>query len=198
MLFSQMKANVLSEEQIDEILFSERCDKVVKSDYAILLGTDPKHATFRAEIAASFYTKGGARTIVASGAAVSDKSIPESTFLHQELVKLGVPEEAIIEETRAYDTIQNMVFSLAEICKREDVTQVKSVTVITEPFHMRRALCLANVLLPKFLKIYGYTEGIARQREAWKDDERLKNCVNNEILILRQLIAKGLIEDIRL
>lgn len=193
-----MDAAELSRDRTDEILFPEWCDKVVKSDYAILLGTDPKYATFRAEIAASFYTKGGARTIVASGAAVSDKSIPESTFLHQELVKLGVPEEAIIEETRAYDTIQNMVFSLAEICKREDVTQVESITVITEPFHMRRALCLANVLLPKFLRIYGYTEGIVRQRETWKDDERLKKCVNNEILILRQLIAKGLIEDMRL
>lgn len=188
----------LSRDRIDEILFSERWDKVVKSDYAILLGTDPKYATFRAEIAASFYTKGGARSIIASGAAVSDKSVSESAFLRQELVKLGVPEEAIIEEARAYDTVQNMVFSLAEICKREDVTQVKSVTVITEPFHMRRALCLADMLLPKFLKIYGYTEGIARQREAWKDDERLKKCVNNEILILRRLIAKGLIEDIRL
>lgn len=193
-----MDAAELSRDRTDEILFPEWCDKVVKSDYAILLGTDPKYATFRAEIAASFYTKGGARTIVASGAAVSDKSIPESTFLHQELVKLGVPEEAIIEETRAYDTIQNMVFSLAEICKREDVTQVESITVITEPFHMRRALCLANVLLPKFLRIYGYTEGIVRQRETWKDDERLKKCVNNEILILRQLIAKGIIEDMRL
>lgn len=188
----------MSRDRIDEILFSERWDKVVKSDYAILLGTDPKYATFRAEIAASFYRKGGTQTIVASGAAVSDKSITESAFLHQELVKLGIPEKAIIEEARAYDTIQNMVFSLAEICKREDVTQVKSVTVITEPFHMRRALCLANVLLPKFLKIYGYTEGIARQREAWKNEERLKKCVNNEILILRQLTAKGLIEDIRL
>lgn len=194
----EMDAAELSRDRTDEILFPEWCDKVVKSDYAILLGTDPKYATFRAEIAASFYTKGGARTIVASGAAVSDKSIPESTFLHQELVKLGVPEEAIIEETRAYDTIQNMVFSLAEICKREDVTQVESITVITEPFHMRRALCLANVLLPKFLRIYGYTEGIVRQRETWKDDERLKKCVNNEILILRQLIAKGIIEDMRL
>ena len=193
-----MNTAELSRDRIDEILFSERYGRAVKSDYAILLGTDPKYAAFRAEIAASFYTKGGTRKIIASGAAVSDKSISESAFLHQELVKLGVPEEAVIEEARAYDTIQNMVFSLAEICKREDVTQVKSVTVITEPFHMRRALCLANVLLPKFLKIYGYTEGIARQREAWKDDERLKNCVNNEILILRQLIAKGLIEDIRL
>lgn len=193
-----MKSAELSRDRIDEILFSERYGRVVKSDYAILLGTDPKYATFRAEIAASFYKKGGARKIVASGAAVSDKSISESAFLHQELVKLGVPEEAVIEEARAYDTIQNMVFSLAEICKREDVTQIESVTVITEPFHMRRALCLADMLLPKFLKIYGYTEGIARQREAWKNDERLNKCVNNEILILRQLIAKGLMEDILL
>ena len=197
MFLSQM-ATGLTQEMIDEILFSEPYDKIIKSDYAILLGTDPKYALFRAEIAASFYRKGGTQKIIASGAAVSDNSITESAFLYRELIKLGVPEEAIIEEPYARDTIQNMVFSLAEICKRELVTEVESVTVITEPFHMRRAMGLANALLPRFFKIYGYTEGIVRQREAWKSDERLNCCVNTEISILRQLIENGRIEDIKL
>lgn len=198
MFLSQTNTNALTRETIDKILFSKPYDKAVKSDYAILLGTDPKYALSRAEVAASFLRKGGTQKIIASGAAVSDKSITESAFLHRELLKFGVPEEAIIEEPCANDTIQNMIFSLAEIAKRQNVTEVESITIITEPFHMRRALFLANALLPRYLKIFGYTEGIARQREEWKIDERLNRCVYTEIAILRQLIESGCGEDILL
>ncbi|MCI8458209.1 MAG: YdcF family protein [Clostridia bacterium] len=196
MYLSQINASELSGEKIDAILFSQQYEQVEKSDYAIVLGTDPKYAAIRAEIAASFYRKGGTQKLIVSGAAVADKSITESAFLQQELAKRGVPGEAIIEETRANDTIQNMIYSLAEISKREDITTVGSITIITEPFHMRRSLCLANAFLPRFIKVYGYTEGVPCQRAQWKTDERLNRCVHNEIAILCPLIASGRIEDI--
>lgn len=185
-------------DKIDEILFSENYGKAIKSDFAILCGTAPEYAEIRAEIAASFYKKGGTEKIIASGAAVSDKSVTECAVLKRELLKLGVPEDAIIEEPRAYDTIQNMTCSLTEICKRTDITEVKSITVLTEPFHMKRALCLAKILLPKFIKVYGYTEGVAFQRERWKTDKRLLNCVGTEIKILKQLAEKGFIKGFEL
>lgn len=176
---------------IDKVLFSEDYGKAMKSDFAILCGTAPEYAKIRAGIASSFYKKGGTEKIIVSGAAVSDKSVTECSVLRAELIKLGVPSEAIIEEPRAYDTIQNMTCSLTEICKRTDIMRVESVTVITEPFHMKRALSLAKILLPEFIKVHGYTEGVGEQRKAWKSDERLKNCVENEIKILTQLAEKG-------
>ncbi|HBN12199.1 MAG TPA: hypothetical protein DD415_01130 [Clostridiales bacterium] len=178
-------------DKTDAILFSDNYGEVIKSDYAVLCGTAPEYAGVRAAIAASFYKKGGTEKIIASGAAVSDKSVTECAVLKRELLKLGVPEDAIIEEPRAYDTIQNMTCSLTEICKRTDIMQVESITVITEPFHIKRALCLAKLLLPEFIKIYGYTEGVDEQREGWKTDERLNKCVKNEIAILKQLAEKG-------
>lgn len=80
MFLSQMKAEAITQEQIDEILFSEKFDRAVKSDYAILLGTAPKYASCRAKIAASFYRKGGTQKIIAAAAAVSDKDITESSL----------------------------------------------------------------------------------------------------------------------
>lgn len=187
----------MDSDKIDKILFSDSYVNVVKSDFAVLCGTAPEFAGARAQIAASFYKKGGTDKIIASGAAVSS-DVAECAVLKEELVKLGVPEEAIIEEPRAYDTIQNMTCALTEICKRTDIMRVESVTVITEPFHMKRALLLAKILFPEFIKIYGYTEGVAYQREQWKSDERLNNCVGNEIAILKQLAEKGRIEEIEL
>ena len=184
--------------KIDEILFSDNYGKAIKSDYAIVCGTAPEFAFIRAGIAASFYKKSGTEKIIVSGAAVSDKSVTECAVLKNELIALGVPAAAIIEEPRAYDTIQNMTCSLTEICKRTDIMQVESITVITEPFHIKRAVCLAKILLPKFIKVYGYTEGVAFQRKEWKTDERLNNCVKNEMEILKQLAEKDRIEDLGL
>ena len=181
----------LTERQTDVLLFDENYERVNKCDYAIVLGTSPEYAAVRAEIAAEFYRKGETANIIVSGAAVVDKTVTEAAFLHGELVKRGVPQSAIIEEPNAYDTIQNMTCALTEICKRTDIMQIKSITVITEPFHMKRALYLAKILLPRFIKIYGYTEGVAKQRGQWKTDERLKSCVENEIKILTQLAEKG-------
>ena len=93
---------------------------------------------------------------------------------------------------------KNMTCALTEICKHADIMKVERITVITEPFHMKRALCLAKILLPSFIRIYGYTEGCERQRELWKNDERLKNCVENEVKILKQLVEQGRIEDLGL
>lgn len=187
----------LQNEGINAVLFDESLGKVIKSDYAIVLGTSPEYARVRAEIAASFYEQGGTQKLIVSGAAVSS-DVTESSFLREELIKRGVPEQAIIEEPHAYDTIQNMTCSLTEICKRTDIMAVESITVISEPFHMRRALSLANILLPKFIHIYGYTEGAARQREEWKTDERLFNCVKTELRILQEFIIKGRIKDIEI
>ncbi len=184
--------------QLDELLFGIQYETVHKSDYAVVLGTAPAYAAVRAEIAAEFYRRGGAKKIVVSGAAVSDAKQTEAAFLRGELIGRGVPDETIIQEPNAYDTIQNMTCSLTEICKRTDVMNVESITIVIEPFHMRRALCLARLLLPDFICVHGYTSGTNAQRDAWKTDPRLRECVRTETIILRQLIMRGRIRDIEI
>lgn len=198
MKLSQTDLNVITDDQIDSVLFESIVLQPCKADFAILCGTAPEHVDFRIRIAASFFSKGYADKLIVSGAAVSDKSVTESEYMRKGLIALGVPVNAVIEEPRAYDTIQNMTCSLTEICKRCDVFAVKNIAVLTEPFHMRRSLCLAKLLLPKFVNVFPYTEGIDAQRAQWKTDERLNNCVKTEIAILQSLISKGVIEDIDL
>lgn len=198
MCVSMLDLDGLSPADVDGILFFDDFEKPIKSDYAVVLGTAPEYATLRADIAAAYYKKSGTQKLIASGAAVSDKSVTECAVMREELIKRGVPRDAVIDEPRAYDTIQNMTCSLTEICKRTDIMQVESVTVITEPFHIKRAVCLARMFFPDFIKVYGYTEGVARQREMWKTDERLFNCVKNEIKILKELCDRGRIKDMKI
>lgn len=197
MYLSQSDLSKLTPEQADGILFGGLNERVEKADFAVVCGTAPKYAQIRAEIAAAYYKNGGTENLIVSGGAVADKSVKECTVLRERLLKYGVPQTAIIEEPNAFDTIQNITCSLTEICKRTDVMRVESVTVITEPFHMRRALLLAKILLPKFIKVYAFTQGADFQSEQWKTDERLKNCVKTEMEILKDLIIKGRISDIK-
>lgn len=200
MLLSQIDLNKsgVTDEQADEIVFGKLYDGTEKSDYAIVLGTSPEYAAARADIAASFYKKSGTDKFIVSGAAVADKTITESAFLKKELIARGVPADLIIEESHALDTIQNMTCSLTEICKNTNIMEVKSVTVITEPFHMRRSLAFARLLLPNFIEVRGYTEGTDEQRARWKNDKRLRKCVLFEIEILRLLIIENRIPDIEI
>lgn len=197
MYLSQSDLSKLTPGQIDSIVFGGLNESVEKADFAVVCGTAPKYAQIRAEIAAVYYKYGGTENIIVSGGAVADKSVKESTVLRKMLLKSGVPQTAVTEEPNALDTIQNITCTLTEICKRTDIMQVESIAVITEPFHMKRALLLAKILLPPFIKVYGFTQGAVFQREQWKTDERLKNCVKNETVILKDLIIKGRINDIQ-
>ncbi|MDE6401263.1 MAG: YdcF family protein, partial [Clostridiales bacterium] len=169
MLLSEadIKKNGLTVEQTDKLLFGKTYERVEKSDFAILLGTAPEYAVKRAQIAAEYYRAGGTQRIIATGGAVSDKTVTESSIMRAKLIELGVPAACVIDEPRALDTIQNMTCSATEIAKHCNIFDVKTVAVISEPFHMRRALYLANMFLPKFVKVVGYTQGIEAQRSAW-------------------------------
>lgn len=185
----------MTSEQIDELLFDESHETPHKADYALLLGTEPTYAVSRAEITASYYAKGGTAHIIATGAAVHDTTGTESAIMCRRLLERGVPADAVTEEPNARDTVGNMICSLGVMYARGDIAKVKSVAVITEPFHMRRSIALARLFLPSYIQVFGYTEHTAEQRRAWRDSERLARCVRTEVEVLSSLARMGWIED---
>lgn len=191
----------LTEEQIDSLIFDCCYDSPKKSDYVILLGGSTESAIKRAEIAADLYKKCGCGKIIATGGVeqeIDGRREKECAIMRRVLVSNGVPQDAIIEEPRATDTVENMVCSLAEICKDKIIWDVRSVTVVTEPFHLRRSLFLAQTFLPSFITIHGYTDGADKQRVQRKNDRALKKCIDLEIGLFRYLISKGIMNDIQL
>ncbi len=185
----------LSEEQIDRIVFGQMQDAPVKSDYIILLGHKPKYAEKRAAIAADHYFKYGDGKIIASGAALWEDGVSEAETMRKELLRLGVPDSSIVNESRATTTIENFTCALNEICILGGFKAGTSVTVVTEQFHLRRSLALAKALLPRCFAVCGYSSG--NQKDEWKSkDVRLHGMVCNELRLLQELILLGCIEDI--
>lgn len=195
MKLSQIKDFQMTPDGIDRVLFGRRYETPADCDAVLLLGTAPAYAAKRAEIAASLWHKASVGIIVATGGAVSDKTVRECEVMRRALMACGVPETAILEEPDAFDTVGNMICSMAALYRRGRVAGIRRVTIVTEPFHMRRSLLLAQSLLPRYLTVAGYTEGTEEQRAAWKTDDRLAGCVAGEMRWLCEFAARGLIAD---
>ncbi len=85
---------------------------------------------------------------IVTGGTLDHLKYAESPAIKTALEKSGIDANRIIEESEALDTIQNIAYSAAVICRNENRTmdEVLSMPVIlvTSRFHMNRALFIAR------------------------------------------------------
>lgn len=112
-------------------------------------GVLPPDPLSRVRKAVELYNAGHAPYIVMSGAWTYhfdlNPRIPESTAMKQYAISLGVPEEAIIEESQSMDTIGNVYLTKRNISQPRNW---RKLTIIASDEHMPRVKYL-------FGKIYG-------------------------------------------
>lgn len=122
--------------------------------YVILLGGGidkngklPKTVTPRLHAAQKYLTENKNAIIVVTGGSL--KGLPaEAISLKAELIKAGIPENRILMEDKALDTIQNFQYSCKmlseyEACPKSQILQ-SDILIITSNFHLRRAQRLAR------------------------------------------------------
>lgn len=99
-------------------------------------------AARRAATAASAYRAGVAPIIVASGGRRWGAQV-EARVFRQEIVRAGVPSEAVIEELCSLSTFENAIFSAAVLRRlrpRGGPSLRPRAAIVTCPFHLPRAL----------------------------------------------------------
>lgn len=132
--------------------------------YAILLGGGitkdaelSENVKRRAEKAADFLEQNPGAIIVVSGGQGKFAPCPESNVLKPYLASLGISEERILEEDKAKDTIQNLIFSAEVLAGHENVSVKKildsRIVIISSFPHIARAQQIAKRL--------GYKEAFA-------------------------------------
>ena len=131
------------------ILHGARSDRIYPSpsqipfnDYAVVLGCAefshgyPNSFFFnRMTAAAELFHAGKTKTIIASGAKGPDGD--EAALMKQQLVNLGVPANAIVEDDDGFNTLNSIV-------RLKDVFHLQDVTVVSEPSQIRRAIFIAR------------------------------------------------------
>lgn len=82
--------------------------------------------------------------LVMSGGQGPDEWIPEAQAMKQYAVRLGVPAEAIVMESASTNTEENVRFSKLLLERRQLNSAQQPVALVTNYFHVLRALALAE------------------------------------------------------
>lgn len=129
--------------------FKEAKD-IEKLDYSIVLGAGldgekvGKTLKSRLDEAIKYYELNKNVNIIVSGGQGEDEVITEAEAMYRYLVKNNVNEKQIIKEEKATTTLENIKFSKKILKNRND--EDKKVLIITNDFHLYRAMVIADIL----------------------------------------------------
>ena len=120
--------------------YAQQADVILALGCRVSEGGGPSRCiSARAQHAASLYQRGLAGWVIATGGETTRGPV-ESAVLRRELEEQGIPPNAIIEESRAHNTIQNIRYSV-EIMRERGWG---SAILVTEPYHINRAALIAR------------------------------------------------------
>lgn len=84
--------------------------------------------------------------IIVSGGQGKDESVPEGESMKAYLVSKGIDEDMIISETESHSTFENLLLSKEIICSDGEDKKNGSVAIISNEFHVPRAVMIAKRL----------------------------------------------------
>lgn len=120
---------------------------------ALVLGCSPEvyarpnlYFQYRIKAASDLYHQGKVDYLIVSGDN-SRKDYDESTAMAEALIKNGVPEERIFCDYAGFSTLDSVL-------RLKQVFKLQSATIISQEFHLQRALCIADW---HGLDCYGYS-----------------------------------------
>lgn len=165
-------------EGISDFVFME--DSLKKADIILIPGSSRRELITRA---VELYKKGYANYILPSGGynCKLPYNITESHFIKEEAIKLGVPEEVILEENRALNTLENAKFSY-EICINNKIKFNKAI-LICKNYHARRAYITYKIYFHKSTDfiVQPVIDSEQITKENWIYSERKRNKVLGEV-----------------
>lgn len=121
-------------------------------------GTPSDILADRLEVACDLYFSGAAPTIIVSGDNGSSH-YNESDAMKAHCMQLGVPESALVVDARGFDTY-------ASVYRAKYVYNANSLFVVTQAYHLYRALMIAHLL-----GIEG-AEGVAADKGAYNNQKQ--------------------------
>jgi uncharacterized SAM-binding protein YcdF (DUF218 family) len=108
---------------------------------AAVIGDEPSPVLVeRLRHAQALYDAGQVRSIVVTGGRSPEDELTEAEASRNWLVAQGVPADAIVLENASRTTIENLQFARPVLAAHD----LKSVLIVSDPLHMRRAVLIAE------------------------------------------------------
>jgi len=151
-------------------------DKLEKADAIVVISGGDTDARINEGVA--LYMDGFSDRIIFSGAA-AEGDISNASAMKNIAIRKGVPAQAILLEEDSKTTEENAV-DVARIIKSENI---KSIILVTSPYHQRRAYEAFRDALGKNFKIINHSAKDSQWRKAnWWSNSEARFLTIGEIL----------------
>lgn len=198
MLVSRIKEEDLTFEMVDKLLFQGLEDTGENADCIIVLGS-VKAAKYRVPVAVDAYNAGRASKIMLCGGALRDFPVgkcSEAVHMCNAVLELGVTEENIILENSSQNTIENILYALIELQRNFWLNKVRSVSLVTTAYHMRRSLAIARYLFPEHITIVPCPANDNNtRRDNWMNTAVGVERAKGEAMNIVRCVVNGVIPD---
>lgn len=144
---SQINVENLTDEQIDNIVYSNIEDDGLSSEYALVFGNSILIKE-RVDTSVNAYKNGRIKKIIYSGGSngisnQDNSTIPEAIKMKQLALSLGVKEEDILIDDTSNNTFENVENAMKLL-----PDYIKHISIITSEFHLKRCYAILKKNYP--------------------------------------------------
>ena len=164
------------------------------ADLLFVFGTRIDEA-LRAEEAARLWRAGLFRRAIVSGGVTPGAALSECAIIKTEMVRRGIPPDHIVEEHRATNTGENVIFSLPIIDAALGLANVRSVICLGNTWTGRRYAMTLHRHWPEVEKMLITVDSFATPRGLWHTDPEFRRRVLREWDKIEPYKARGFIAE---
>lgn len=164
------------------------------ADLLFLFGTREDEA-LRADTAARLWRSGLFRWSIVSGGVTPGSEQSECILIKAAMVKAGIPADRILEEHRATNTGENVIFSLPIIDAALGLQNIRSVICLGNSWTARRYPMTLHRHWPEVEKMLLTVDSFATPRGLWHTDVEFRRRVLHEWDKIEPYKAKGFIAE---
>jgi len=198
MLVSRIREEDLSVEVIDKLLFQGIEDTGENADCIIVLGSI-KAAKYRVPVAVDAYKAGRASKVMLCGGKLRDfpeGQCSEAEHMRKAALEAGVAAEDILLESSSQNTVENILFAMAQLQRVLWLNKICKVILVTTAYHMRRSLAIARYLFPEHITVVPCPANDNNtRRDNWMNTPIGIERAKGEAMRIVQYINSGVIPD---
>jgi len=182
-------------DEIAEINRTHLIDTALRpADLLFLFGTR-EDVALRVETAARLWRQGFYRWSIVSGGVTPGSEQSECTIIKAAMVAAGIPADRILEEHRAMNTGENVIFSLPIIDAALGLHNISSVICLGNTWTARRYPMTLHRHWPEVAKLLLTVDSFATPRVLWHTDPEFCRRVLHEWDKIEPYKAQGFIAE---
>ncbi|RTE95281.1 YdcF family protein [Bradyrhizobium sp. LVM 105] len=167
---------------------------LVPADLLFVFGTR-EDDTLRADTAARLWREGYFRWAIVSGGVTPGSEQSECSIIKAAMIAAGIPAELVLEEHRAMNTGENVIFSLPIIDAALGLANIRSVICLGNSWTARRYPMTLHRHWPEVEKMLLTVDSFATPRALWHTDAEFRRRMLHEWAKIEPYKAKGFIAE---